>query len=67
MIIYLMSLGIIIFYMVYKTCEKKKFKSTCCGGVLEVKADLPTPSEINQTAKPVLVIRSEKDEKELPV
>lgn len=60
---------VIIFYMLYKTCEKKKFKSSCCGGVIEVKADIATPEHSlqNSTEKPVLVIRTEKEEKEPPV
>lgn len=35
---------VIVFYLAYKTCEKKKFKSTCCGNTVEVKADVPSPS-----------------------
>ena len=35
---------VIIFYLTYKACERKKFKSTCCGGSIEVKADVPSPS-----------------------
>ena len=53
---------VIIFYMTYKACERKRFKSQCCGGVIEVKADVPSPS-VDQ--KPTLTIR--ETEKEPPV
>jgi hypothetical protein len=52
---------VIIFYMTYKACEKKKFKSSCCGGSIEVKADLPSPEASRHNSleekKPNLEIR----------
>lgn len=50
---------VIIFYMTYKACEKKKFKSTCCGASVEVKADLPSP-------EPNLIIRTHDESKDIP-
>jgi hypothetical protein len=54
---------VIIFYMTYKACEKKKFKSTCCGASVEVKADLPSP---DSTPAPKLVIRTQEESKDIP-
>jgi hypothetical protein len=55
---------VVVAYMVYKLCQNKKFKSSCCGATVEVKEDIPTPV----TVKPHLNIRStdveEKKEKE---
>ena len=57
---------VVVAYMVYKLCQNKKFKSSCCGATMEVKEDIPTPL----TIKPELHIRStasvieEKKEKE---
>lgn len=47
---------VIIFYLTYKACEKKRFKSTCCGNVVEVKGDIPSPAP-NSSQKPQLEIR----------
>jgi hypothetical protein len=57
---------VIIFYMTYKACEKKKFKSSCCGASVEVKADLPSPELDRETPAPKLVIRTQEESKDIP-
>jgi hypothetical protein len=37
---------VIVAYFVYKICANKKFKSSCCGAIVEVKDDSSTPNII---------------------
>jgi hypothetical protein len=53
---------VVVSYMIYKLCQNKKFKSSCCGASMEVREDLPTPSEI--TEKPKIIIRTIKEQPE---
>jgi hypothetical protein len=44
---------VVVAYMIYKLCKGKRFKSSCCGGSIEVQDDTHTHSPMT----PKIVIR----------
>jgi hypothetical protein len=44
---------VVVAYMVYKLCQNKRFKSSCCGATVEVKEDTHQESPMT----PKIVIR----------
>jgi hypothetical protein len=43
---------VVVCYMIYRLCENKKFKSSCCGATVEVKEDTATPQLVIRKPEP---------------
>lgn len=54
---------VVVAYMIYKLCKHKKFKSSCCGAIVEVKDDDGVNSPQQSSITPKLILRKEEEKK----